>query len=330
VRYRKLGDSDIEVSEISLGSWLTYGGGVERDQTAACTRAAFDAGITLFDTSNVYGQGAAESVWGEILSDFERDSYVLATKVFFPMTETDRGLSREQIHKQLDASLERLQTDYVDLYQCHRPDPETPIEETMEALTEVVEAGKAREIGFSEWTIEQIQASLDVPGTKKWVSSQPQYNMIWRAPEAELIPFCAEHGISQIVWSPLAQGVLTGKYKPGEQPAPDSRAASDAMGWAMDRYMSDEVLEAVQRLVPIADEAGLSMPQLALAWVLREQNVASAIVGASRPEQVHSNAAASGVELSRDTLEAIDEALGDVVVSGPELANFVQEGVKHR
>jgi aryl-alcohol dehydrogenase-like predicted oxidoreductase len=330
VLYRSLGDSDIEVSEISLGSWLTYGGGVERDQTEACTRAAFEVGITLFDTSNVYGRGAAESVWGEVLSGFERDSYVLATKVFFPMTDTDRGLSREQIHKQLDASLERLQTDYVDLYQCHRPDPETPIEETMEALTEVVDAGKAREIGFSEWTIEQIQAGLDVPGTKKWVSSQPQYNMIWRAPEAELIPFCAEHGISQIVWSPLAQGVLTGKYKPGEQPAPDSRAASDAMGWAMDRYMSDEVLEAVQRLVPIAEEAGLSMAQMALAWVLREQNVASAIVGASRPEQVQANAAASGVELSRDTLEAIDGALGDVVVRGPMLANFVQDGVRHR
>jgi aryl-alcohol dehydrogenase-like predicted oxidoreductase len=330
VRYRKLGDSDIEVSEISLGSWLTYGAGVERDGTEACTRAAFDAGITLFDTSNVYGVGAAEEAWGQILSGFARDSYVLATKVFFPMSETDRGLSREQIHKQLDASLARLQTDYVDLYQCHRPDPETPIEETMEALTEVCEAGKVRALGFSEWTVEQIQAGLDVPGARKWVSSQPQYNMIWRAPDAELIPFCAEQGISQIVWSPLAQGVLAGKYKPGEQPPSDSRAASDAMGWAMDRYMSDEVLEAVQRLVPVADGAGITMVQLALAWVLREQNVASAIIGASRPDQVHSNAAASGIELSRDTLDAIDEALADVVVSETRLANFVQEGVKHR
>jgi len=330
VRYRKLGDSNIEVSEISLGSWLTYGAGVERDQTEACTRAAFDAGITLFDTSNIYGQGAAEQAWGEIMSDFERDSYVLATKLFFQMSETDRGLSREQIHKQIDASLARLRTDYVDLYQCHRPDPETPIEETMEALTEVCEAGKIREIGFSEWTVEQIQAGLEVAGAKKWVSSQPQYNMIWRAPEAELIAFCAEHGISQIVWSPLAQGVLTGKYNPGEQPAPDSRAASDAMGWAMNRYLSDEVLEAVTRLVPIAEEAGMTMVQMALAWVLREENVASAIIGASRPEQVHSNVEASGIELSEDTLVAIDEALGDVVVRGPELANFVQEGVKHR
>src|SRR3954453_14292099 len=188
MEFRKLGDSDLEVSEISLGSWLTYGVGVERDQTAACTKAAFEAGINFFDTANVYGQGAAESAWGEILKDFDRDSYILATKVFFPMSEPDQGLSREQIHKQIDKSLERLQTDYVDLYQCHRPDTETPIEETMEALTEVCEAGKTREIGFSEWTVEQIDAALEVPNTKKFVSSQPQYNAIWRAPEAELIP----------------------------------------------------------------------------------------------------------------------------------------------
>jgi aryl-alcohol dehydrogenase-like predicted oxidoreductase len=330
MKYRRLGDSELEVSEISLGSWLTYSGGVERDQTEACTKAAFDAGITLFDTSNVYGSGAAEEAWGEILSGFQRDSYVLATKVFFPMSETDRGLSREQIHKQLDASLKRLRTDHVDLYQCHRADPETPIEETMEALTEVVEQGKVREIGFSEWTVEQIEAGLEVPGTRKWVSSQPQYNMIWRAPEAELIPFCTQHGISQIVWSPLAQGVLTGKYRPGEQPPPDSRAASEEMSFAIDRYMADDVLTAVQRLEPVAQEAGMSMAELALAWVLREDNVASAIVGASRPEQVHSNAAASGKTLSTDVIEAIDDALGDVAVKGPRLAGFAQEGVKHR
>jgi aryl-alcohol dehydrogenase-like predicted oxidoreductase len=330
VKFRKLGDSDLEVSEVSLGSWLTYGAGVEREHTEACTRAAFDAGINFFDTANVYGGGAAETAWGEVLSDFDRGSYILATKVFFPMSETDRGLSREQIHKQIDASLERLRTDYVDLYQCHRPDPETPIEETMEALTEVVEEGKAREIGFSEWTVEQIQAGLDVPGARRFVSSQPQYNMIWRAPEAELIPFCEEHGISQIVWSPLAQGVLTGKYKPGEPPPEDSRAASDAMNWAMDRYRSDELLEAVQKLIPIADGAGLSMVTMALAWVLRQQNVASCIIGASRPEQVFANVEASGVELSQDTLDAIDEALDGVTVEGPQLANFVAEGVKHR
>src|SRR5215204_5459370 len=330
MKFRRLGDSEIEVSEVSLGSWLTYGAGVERDQTEACTRAAFEAGINFFDTANVYGGGAAETAWGEILAGFKREDYILATKVFFQMSETDRGLSREQIHKQIDLSLERLQTDYVDLYQCHRPDPDTPIEETMEALTEVCEAGKVREIGFSEWTVDQIRASLEVPDTKKFVSSQPQYNMIWRAPEAELIPFCEEHGISQIVWSPLGQGVLTGKYKPGEPPPEDSRMASDAMNWAMDRYRSDELFEAVQRLVPIAEGAGLGMVQMAIAWILRQQNVASAIIGASRPEQVFSNVEASGVELSQDTLDAIDEALEGVTVEGPQLANFVKEGVTHR
>jgi aryl-alcohol dehydrogenase-like predicted oxidoreductase len=330
MRFRRLGSSEIEVSEISLGSWLTYGAGVEREQTEACTRAAFEVGINFFDTANVYGGGAAESAWGEILSDYKREDFILATKVFFQMSETDRGLSREQIHKQMNASLERLRTDYVDLYQCHRPDPDTPIEETMEALTEVCEAGKAREIGFSEWTVEQIEASLEVPDTKKFVSSQPQYNMIWRAPEAELIPFCEQHGITQIVWSPLAQGVLTGKYKPGEPPPPDSRAASDAMNWAMDRYSSDEVFEAAQRLVPVAEQAGISMVTMALAWCLRQENVASCIIGASRPEQVFQNAEAAGVRLSDDTLEAIEEALDGVIVEGPRLANFVKEGVTHR
>src|SRR3954452_17843367 len=330
MQYRKLGTSDIEVSEISLGSWLTYGAGVERDKTEACTRAAFDAGITFFDTANVYGSGAAEAVWGEILSDFDRSSYVLATKLYFPMSETDSGLSREQIHKQLDASLARLRTDYVDLYQCHRPDPDTPIEETMEALTEVVDAGKARAIGFSEWTIEQIQAGLEVEGAKKWASSQPQYNMIWRAPEAELIPFCAEHGISQIVWSPLAQGVLTGKYPPGRPPPEGTRAAHDEMSVSISRYMVDPVLEAVERIVVIAEESGLGMVELALAWVLRQSNVASAIIGASRPEQVHANAQASGVELSPDVLDAVNAALDGVMITKPQLAAFAQEGVKHR
>ncbi len=330
VKTRRLGDSELEVSEISLGSWLTYSGGVEREHTEACTRAAFDAGINFFDTANVYGTGAAEEAWGEILSDYDRGSYVLATKVFFPMSETDSGLSREQIHKQIDASLARLRTDYVDLYQCHRADPETPIEETMEALTEVVEAGKARHIGFSEWSPEQIRAGLEVAGAAKFVSSQPQYNMIWRAPEAEVFPLCAEHGISQIVWSPLGQGVLSGKYEPGADPPSDSRAASAEMSFAIDRYMDDRVLEAVQRLRPIADEAGLTMVEMALAWVLRRPELASAIIGASRPEQVHANAAASGIELSADTLAAIDEALGGVVVSTPEPAGFARPGVKHR
>ena len=314
MRYRKLGSSDIEVSEISLGSWLTYSGGVEREQAEACVEAAFEEGINFIDTADVYGQGAAETLLGEVLSGRERSSYVLATKVFFPMSDTDRGLSAAQIHKQIDASLGRLQTDYVDLYQCHRYDSETPLEETMAALTEVVEAGKARHIGFSEWPAEQIERSLALPGVERWVSSQPQYSAIVRSPEAEVIPLCERGQISQIVWSPLAQGVLAGRYRPGQAPPADSRAASDSMGGFIGRLMSDEILQAVERLREVADGAGLSMAQLALAWVLRQPNVASAIVGASRPEQVRANASASGIELDAETLAAIDEALGENVL----------------
>jgi aryl-alcohol dehydrogenase-like predicted oxidoreductase len=311
---RKLGSSDLEVSEISLGSWLTYSGGVEREQAKACVQAAFDAGINFIDTANVYGRGAAETLLGEVLADYERSSYVLATKVFFPMSDSDSGLSAAQIHKQIDASLQRLQTDHVDLYQCHRYDDRTPLEETMAALTEVVQAGKARYIGFSEWPVEKIEESLSIADVERWVSSQPQYSMIWRAPEAELIPLCEREQISQIVWSPLAQGVLTGKYLPGEPPPSDSRAASDSMSGFIDRLIAPPVLEAVQRLRPIAEGAGLTMAQLALAWVLRQDNVASAIVGASRPEQVHANASASGIVLDQATLAAIDAALGDAFV----------------
>jgi 1-deoxyxylulose-5-phosphate synthase len=314
VNFRKLGSSGIEVSDISLGSWLTYSGGVEREQAEACVKAAFEEGINFIDTANVYGQGAAETLLGEVLSGYERSSYVLATKVFFPMSSTDRGLSAAQIHKQIDASLKRLRTDYVDLYQCHRYDEDTPLEETMQALTEVVKAGKARHLGFSEWPVERIEESLALPGVARWVSSQPQYSMLWRKPEAELIPLCERENISQIVWSPLAQGVLTGKYRPGEQPPGDSRASSDSMSGFMDRLMQDPVLEAVQRLHPIAKDAGLTMAQMALAWVLRQPNVASAIVGASRPEQVRANASASGLALDAQTLAAVDEALGDVFV----------------
>ncbi|MFZ1927397.1 MAG: aldo/keto reductase, partial [Solirubrobacteraceae bacterium] len=236
----------------------------------------------------------------------------------FQMSDTDRGLSAAQIHKQIDASLERLRTDYVDLYQCHRYDEDTPLQETMQALTEVVEAGKARHIGFSEWPVEKIEESLarvgGSPSIARWVSSQPQYSMLWRAPEAEVIPLCEREDISQIVWSPLGQGVLTGKYRPGEQPPADSRAASDSMSDFIGQLMQDPVLEAVQRLRPVAEQAGLTMPQLALAWVLRQPNLASAIVGASRPEQVRANASASGITLDASTLAAVDEALGDVVV----------------
>ena len=321
MRFRRLGDSDLEVSEIALGSWLTYGDTVGREQTKACTNAAFDAGINFFDTANIYGRGAAEEAWGEILSEHPRDSFVLATKLYFPMrwkkrpwTWNDRGLSAKQVHKQINGSLKRLRTDYVDLYQCHRYDEATPLEETMGALTEVVEAGKVRYIGFSEWAPEQIQAALDIPDVAKFVSSQPQYSALWRGPEAEVIPLSAENGISQIVWSPLAQGVLTGKYRPGEPPPEDSRGMSLAMNRFIGQWLNDEILEAVERLRPVAEEAGLTMSQLALAWVLRQENVAAAIIGASRPEQVHENAAATGVTLSDDTLRAVDEALGPVAI----------------
>jgi aryl-alcohol dehydrogenase-like predicted oxidoreductase len=318
VRYRQLGDSDLEVSEISLGSWLTYGGGVERDRAQACVDRAFELGINFIDTANVYARGGAEEFLGDALAARPRESYVLATKLYFPMDDENRGLSREQVLKQIDLSLARLRVDYVDLYQCHRYDEETPLEETMEALTEVVRAGKARYLGFSEWTAPQIRAALGlVPGVEKFVSSQPQYSILWRVPEREVIPLCRENGISQIVWSPLAQGVLTGKYKPGAPPPDDSRMASQGMGWAMDRFRSDALLAAVQRLQPIADGLGITMAQLALAWVLRESNVASAIVGASRPEQVDDNAAASGVELDDATLAAIDEAVEEFAVSDP-------------
>ncbi len=323
---RRLGDSDIEVSEISLGSWLTYSGGVEADQTAACTRKAFDVGITFFDTANAYGDGAAETAWGEILKDYPRDSYVLATKLYFPGSHGG-GLSAEQIHKQIDLSLERLQTDYVDLYQCHRYDVDVPTAETMQALTEVVQSGKARAIGFSEWTPEQIEAGLAVEGATKFVSSQPQYSMLWRAPEAEVFPLCERNGISQIVWSPLAEGLLTGKYKPGEAPPSDSRAASEEMSSFIKQRMDDDALAAIQKLIPIADEAGLTMVELALAWTLRRPELASAIIGASKPEQVEANAKAAGVKLSDDTLAAIDDALGDVPVTGPTLAPGAHDGL---
>ncbi|HET7316224.1 MAG TPA: aldo/keto reductase family protein [Sphingomicrobium sp.] len=313
MQYRQLGDSDLRVSEISLGSWLTYGGGVEAEKARACLDEAFAQGINFIDTANVYGQGAAERFLGVALKDRSRDSYILATKLYFAMGDSDRGLSRQQVEKQLDASLQRLQTDYVDLYQCHRYDWDTPLEETMEALTRAVESGKARYIGFSEWPAERIMAALNLPGVAKFVSSQPQYSLVWREPEQDVIPLCARNGISQIVWSPLGQGVLSGKYDPDSPPPRDSRAASERMGGFMDRLMQPDLLRAVQRLKPIAEDAGLTLPQFALAWVLREPNVASAIIGASRPEQVRENAKASGVvvptELFMRAEQIIDEAL---------------------
>jgi aryl-alcohol dehydrogenase-like predicted oxidoreductase len=310
MRYRRLGSSDLEVSEISLGSWLTYGLGVDDSNAMACLNRAFELGVNFLDTANIYGRGAAESFLGKALRGRERSSYLLATKLFFPMTDRDRGLSAPQVYKQIDASLARLRTDYVDLYQCHRYDEATPLEETMHALTEAVRQGKTRYIGFSEWNADQIAAALAISGVEKFVSSQPQYSILWREPEKEVFPLCSENGIGQIVWSPLAQGVLSGKYLPGKPPPPDSRAASEVMNV----FFSDELrrgytLDVVQKLRPIARDAGLTMPQLALAWVLRDSRVSSAIIGASRPAQVDENVAASGVTLSQETLDAIDHVI---------------------
>ena len=299
MKYRKLGASDLSVSEISLGSWLTYGVGVEKEKALACIDRSFELGINFIDTANVYGRGAAETVLGEALATRKRDSYILATKVFGDMGGGNQGLSRAQIEKQLDASLKRLRTDFVDLYQCHRYDPNTPLEETMEALTRAVKSGKVRWLGFSEWAPDQIEASIALTGVEHFVSSQPQYSLLYRRPEKKVIPISEAHGISQIVWSPLAQGVLSGKYLPGQPPPADTRATSDAMSGFIKRWTERDVLEAVQKLKPIAAEAGCSLTQFALAWVLREPNVASAIVGASRPAQLDENAGASGLKIGR-------------------------------
>ena len=297
MKYRKLGASDLNVSEISLGSWLTYGVGVEKDKAIACVNRAFELGINFIDTANVYGRGASETVLGEALTGRKRNSYILATKVFGDMGGGNQGLSAKQIEMQLDASLKRLKTDFVDLYQCHRYDTNTPLAETMEALTKAVKSGKTRYLGFSEWSPQNIEDAVAMPKVERFVSSQPQYSLLWRRPEAKVIPLSAANGISQIVWSPLAQGVLTGKYDPNTAPAADTRAASDNMGGAIKGWMEKPILEAVQKMKPLAKEAGLTMGQFALAWVLREPNIASAIVGASRPEQLDENAKASGAKV---------------------------------
>ena len=311
LKYRQLGASELQVPVISLGSWLTYSGGVEKRQSLACVHKALDLGINFFDTANVYGRGAAESVLGEALAGIPRHSYSLATKVFFPMSDTDRGLSRAQIVKQLDASLKRLRTDYVDLYQCHRFDEETPLEETMMALTEAVRQGKTRYVGFSEWPLDKIEVAAKMPGVARFVSSQPQYSLLWPNPDNEIFPRCAELGIGQIVWSPLAQGVLTGKYKPGAPPPAGSRARHESMGAMLPkRWLRAPLLTAVQQVKLIAErEAGVSLAQFALAWVLRRQEVSSAIIGATRPEQVAEKAAAAEYQIAPELFARAEDIL---------------------
>jgi aryl-alcohol dehydrogenase-like predicted oxidoreductase len=323
VDYRYLGGSGLKISEITYGNWLTHGSQIENDAATACVRAALDAGITTFDTADVYANGAAETVLGEALKGERRASLEILTKVYWPTGPkgpNDSGLSRKHIMESIDASLTRLQTDYVDVYQAHRYDSETPLEETMRAFADVVRAGKAHYIGVSEWTAEQVRAghALATELGIQLVSNQPQYSMLWRVIEAEVVPTSAELGVSQVVFSPIAQGVLTGKYKPGAE-LPSGSRATDEKGGAttIKRFLNDETLSRVQQLEPIAADLGLTMAQLAVAWVLQNDNVAAAIIGASRPEQVAENVKASGVKLEPEVMKRIDEALGDVVDHDP-------------
>jgi aryl-alcohol dehydrogenase-like predicted oxidoreductase len=325
MRFRYLGNSGLKISEITYGNWLTHGSQVENDVATQCVRAALDNGITTFDTADVYANTRAETVLGEALKGTRRESLEIFTKVYWPTGPggpNDSGLSRKHIMESINGSLRRLQTDYVDLYQAHRYDVETPLEETMQAFADVVRQGKALYIGVSEWTADQIREGhrLATDLGVQLLSSQPQYSMLWRVIEPEVIPVCEELGISQIVWSPIAQGVLSGKYQPG-QPHPAGSRATDDKGGAdtISRFLRDDVLAAVQGLVPIAEGLDLTPAQLAIAWVLANDNVAAALVGASRPEQVVENVKASGVDLTPDVLKAIDEALGDVVVRDPAL-----------
>jgi aryl-alcohol dehydrogenase-like predicted oxidoreductase len=322
--FRYLGNSGLKISEITYGNWITHGSQVENDVATQCVRAALEAGITTFDTADVYANTAAESVLGEALAGERRESLEIFTKVYWPTGPggpNDSGLSRKHILESIDGSLRRLRTDYVDLYQAHRFDTETPLEETMQAFADVVRQGKALYIGVSEWTADQIRAGAALAKELKvqLISSQPQYSMLWRVIEPEVVPACEELGLSQIVWSPIAQGVLTGKYLPGQPPPEGSRATDPTGSNFIQRLMADDILEAVQRLKPVAEEVDLTLAQLAVAWVLQNPNVASALVGASRPEQVAENVKAAGVKLTPETMAAIDEALGDVVVSDPSL-----------
>ncbi|MGL4742876.1 MAG: aldo/keto reductase family protein [Dermatophilaceae bacterium] len=323
MEYRYLGSSGLKISEIAFGNWLTHGSQVENDVATQCVRAALEAGVSTFDTADVYANTRAETVLGEALHGERRESLEICTKVYWPTGprgKNDSGLSRKHIMESIEGSLRRLHTDYVDLYQAHRYDTETPLEETMQAFADVVRQGKALYIGVSEWTAEQIRAghALATDLGIRLVSSQPQYSMLWRVIEGAVVPTCAELGIGQIVWSPIAQGVLSGKYLPGQAPPAGSRATDDKGGAGMvARFMNDTVLTRVQALRPIADDVGLSMAQLAVAWVLQNDNVAAAIVGASRPEQVGENVQAVGVRLEPEVMTRIDEALGDVAERDP-------------
>ena len=323
MEFRHLGSSGLQISEIAYGNWLTHGSQVEEDAALACVRQALDEGVTTFDTADVYANTAAETVLGKALKGERREGLEIFTKVYFPTNEkkhNDSGLSRKHIMESIDGSLRRLQTDYVDLYQAHRYDDATPLEETMEAFADVVRAGKALYIGVSEWTADQLRRGHELARELRipFVSNQPQYSMLWRVIEAEVVPTSEELGIGQVVWSPIAQGVLTGKYKPGEQQPAGSRATDEKGGADMvSRWLRDDVLTRVQQLKPLADEAGLSMAQLAVAWVLQNPNVSAAIIGASRPEQVTENVKASGVRLEPALLKQIDEILDPVVERDP-------------
>ena len=322
MEHRHLGRSGLKVSEIAYGNWLTHGSQVERDAAVACVAAAIDEGITTFDTADVYAATKAETVLGDALSGVRRESIEICTKVFWPTGPgvNDRGLSRKHIIESAHASLRRLQTDYIDLYQAHRYDHETPLEETLRAFDDLVRQGKVLYIGVSEWRAEEIAAALkiaDQMGLDRIVSNQPQYNMIWRVIESELIPLSEAEGIGQIVWSPIAQGVLTGKYLPGAAPPPGSRATDERGSGFVTRYLTDEILGKVQLLKPVAEQAGLTLAQLAVAWTLQNPAVSAAIIGATRPEQVRENARASGVRLDPEVLRQIDDILAGQIVTDP-------------
>jgi aryl-alcohol dehydrogenase-like predicted oxidoreductase len=322
MEYRHLGKSGLVVSEIAYGNWITHGSQVEEQAAADCVRAALDEGITTFDTADVYAGGRAEEILGRALHGVRRESVEIFTKVYWPMGDgrNDRGLSRKHITESAHASLRRLQTDYIDLYQAHRYDHETPIEETMRAFDDLVRAGKVLYVGVSEWRAEEIAAALRIAGQlglDRIVSNQPQYNMLWRVIEAEVVPLCEAEGIGQVVFSPIAQGALTGKYQPGAAPPAQSRATDPSGSGFISRWLKDETLAAVQRLAPLAEEAGLSLAQLAVAWTLQNRNVSAAIIGATRPEQVRENVKASGVKLDPGLMSRIDEVLGAAIVRDP-------------